>query len=167
MKKSIMFLMFCCSASLYSQVMTNSLLKELIKKQADSVYVMEANYCEFTKNNKKIIYVSDSVSNRMRFISPIAKVETLSMDHVIASLSANFHSALDVKYAVSNGVIWSVYIHPLKELFSKQVVNAIVQVYNANVTFGSTYQSTDLFFGQSAKPIISTGAHKSVGKEKI
>ena len=59
---------------------------------------------------------------------------------------ANFHSALDVKYALSDEIIWSVYVHPLKELSEEQVADAVKQVYTAAKTFGSSYSSTNLVF---------------------
>jgi len=56
-----------------------------------------------------------------------------------------------VKYALSDEVIWSVFIHPLKELSDHQVLDAIDQVYNASVTFGATYSSTNLVFPGNTK----------------
>jgi len=82
----------------------------------------------------------------MRIISPITESINLDEDKKTLMLLANFHTALDVKYAISDNILWSVFIHPLKELTTSQVKNAISQVYSANVTFGSTYTSTDLVF---------------------
>jgi hypothetical protein len=65
---------------------------------------------------------------------------------------ANFHSALDVRYALSDEIIWSVYTHPLESLSPDQLKDAISQVYMAAVTFGTTYSSSDLVFpGNSRK----------------
>ena len=64
---------------------------------------------------------------------------------------ANFHSALDLKYAISDDVLWSTFIHPLRELTVAQVKDAVSQVYYANRTFGTTYTSTDLVFPWKAK----------------
>ncbi len=151
MKKLFWALSMLTTAFVFSQDMTNAKLQQLILKQSDSVMNKSVNFCEIVKLNRSIICVTDSIANRMRIISPIAKIEDLKSEHIIASLAANFHTALDVKYAVSDGVIWSVFIHPLKELSSEQVQSAISQVYNANVTFGSTYQSTNLIFGGAKK----------------
>jgi len=64
---------------------------------------------------------------------------------------ANFHTALDIKYAISDDVLWSAFIHPLRELTVAQVKDALSQVYYANITFGTTYTSTDLVFPGKAK----------------
>lgn len=61
-------------------------------------------------------------------------------------MEANFHTALDVKYAISDDILWSVFIHPLKELNKDEVLSAINQVYEASVTYGTTYSSTGLTF---------------------
>lgn len=94
----------------------------------------------------------------MRIISPIAKKEQLTEELITNSLIANFHTALDVKYAISDDVLWSVFTHPLKELSTHQVKDAIIQVYNANITFGTIFSSTSLTFPGNTK--------KSIPKEK-
>ena len=66
---------------------------------------------------------------------------------------ANFHSVLDVKYALSDEIIWSVYAHPLKELSELQVVDAIQQVYAAAITFGGSYSSTNMVFPGNTKKV--------------
>ncbi len=82
----------------------------------------------------------------MRIISPITEVQNLPEGELENALVANFHSALDVKYAISDGVLWTVFIHPLKELSEAQIEDAILQVYNGAETFGTTYSSTNLAF---------------------
>ena len=62
-------------------------------------------------------------------------------------MEANFDRALDAKYALSNGVLWSVYAHPLKELQKEQLIDAIYQVKNLVNNYGTSYTSTDFIFG--------------------
>lgn len=85
----------------------------------------------------------------MRIISPITEVTEISSEQILKCMEANFHTALDTKYAISNGVLWSVFIHPLKELSQKQVIDAISQVYSSVRTFGTTYSSSNLIFPKS------------------
>jgi hypothetical protein len=87
----------------------------------------------------------------MRIITPIMETKNLEEEQLLNMLVANFHSALDVKYALSDEIIWSVFIHPLKELSEHQVLDAIDQVYAASATFGATYSSTDLVFPGNTK----------------
>ncbi|MGY5351634.1 hypothetical protein ACXGQW_03575 [Wenyingzhuangia sp. IMCC45533] len=153
---------FILSISLASaQEMTNYQLQKIVRSQSDSIFNKSVNFTEFKKLDRKLICLTDSLANRMRIISPISKVEDLSVEHVLASLAANFHTALDVKYAVSDGIMWSVYIHPLKELSEVQLKNAVMQVYNANVSFGTTYQSTNLIFGGKSNESVEESAEEN------
>ena len=98
-----------------------------------------------------LICIHDETANRMRIISPIVERSKLEEKELLNALVANFHSVLDVKYALSDEIIWSVYTHPLKELSDAQVVDAIQQVYAAALTFGGSYSSTNMVFPGNAK----------------
>ena len=113
---------------------------------------------QFYIESRPMFCFTDETLNRMRIISPISLVETLEKAEIMAALTANFHTALDSKYAISEDIMWSVFIHPLKELSNEQTMDAIQQVYKAAETFGTTYSSTDLIF--------PGGLEKEKGKEK-
>ena len=93
--------------------------------------------------------ITDEFHNRMRIISPINETKNLSDDEMTKCMEANFHTALDVKYAVSDDILWTAYIHPLKELTKDQVISAISQLYSCVKTFGTTYSSGALSFPTS------------------
>ena len=131
--------------NLQSQSMTPEKLMALIQQEADTVSA-QANSAQFLFNDAMLICIYDEKANRMRIISPIVEREKIGEEELLNALVANFHSALDVKYALSDEVIWSVFAHPLKELTEDQVVDAIFQVYAAAATFGTTYSSTNLIF---------------------
>ena len=67
-------------------------------------------------------------------------------------LEANFHSALDGRYAISNGMVYAAYIHPLSPLRPEEVRSALRQVAELGKTFGTTYSSGELLFGVSSQP---------------
>ncbi|MEX0312989.1 MAG: hypothetical protein AB3N18_02340 [Allomuricauda sp.] len=142
------FLLFF--ASVHGQEMTASKLYEIIEKEADTVQV-NGNQYQFLFNDAMLICVFDENANRMRIISPIVEREKIGEEELLNALVANFHSALDVKYALSDEILWSVYTHPLKELTEHQVIDAIQQVYAAALTFGSSYSSTNLVFPGNTK----------------
>jgi hypothetical protein len=139
------FLFMVLSIFAYGQNMTTQRLIEIIENEADTIDI-QGNSVRFLFNDAVLIYMHDSTANRMRIISPIVKREKLEEEDILNALVANFHSVLDVKYALSDEIIWSVYSHPLKELNEAQVVDAIQQVYAAALTFGGSYSSTDLIF---------------------
>ena len=129
----------------YAQNMTNDHLEEVMTEVVDSINGY-TGYWELRHRGKQLLCVTDETHNRMRIISPIIQAENLDQELLLDLLTANFHSALDVKYALSRGVTRSVYIHPLKELSDNEVVSALEQVVNASVNFGTTFSSTEMVF---------------------
>lgn len=134
----------------YSQDMNPVKLKELIVQVSDTLQ-NSGNAMQFLYKEKMLICIYDENANRMRIISPIIEREKLEEEQLLNALVANYHSALDVKYALSDEIIWSVFTHPLRELSDHQVLDAINQVWAAAVTFGTTYSSTNLVFPGNTK----------------
>lgn len=129
----------------FAQNMTNDKLQEIYTTASDSINGTSGGWQFFIKE-VPLISITDETHNRMRIISPIADSNSLNDELIKAALVANFHTALDVKYAVSDGILWAVFIHPLKELSEHQVKDAVSQVYYANINFGTTFTSTSLTF---------------------
>lgn len=134
----------------FSQNMNNEKLEGIYVASSDSINGNNGAWQFFIKGIP-IISITDENHNRMRIMSPIKDANQLSDDLIKAALVANFHTALDVKYAVSDGVLWSVFIHPLRELTENQVEDAISQVYYANINFGTSFASTSLTFPGSTQ----------------
>ena len=128
--------------------MTNKELDEIIKNISTVIRGRYGNW-EFEIDATQFICLTDEYHNRMRIISPITEITEISSEQILKCMEANFHTALDTKYAISNGVLWSVFIHPLKELSQKQVIDAISQVYSSVRTFGTSYSSSNLIFPKS------------------
>lgn len=149
----LLFLLFASySIGLAAQEMTPEKLYEIIEQESDTVKVVGNSY-HFVLNEAMLICVYDENANRMRIIAPVVKLDEIGEDEILNALVANFHSALDVKYALSDEIIWSVYTHPLQQLSDAQVVDAIQQVYAAALTFGSSYSSTNLVFPGNKKKV--------------
>lgn len=144
-KASLFFITSLFSLLLSAQEMTPGQLMDIIRQEADTVNI-QGNSVQFLFNETILICIYDESANRMRIISPIVEREKLGEEELLNALVANFHSVLDVKYALSDEIIWSVYAHPLKELNEAQVIDAIQQVYAAAITFGESYSSTNLVF---------------------
>lgn len=129
----------------FSQNMNNEKMGTILESVADSIQGNNGQW-QFKIKDVFFMCVTDTNHNRMRIISPITEAKNLDDKLMSAALVANFHSALDVKYAIADDILWSVFIHPLKELSEAQVRDAVKQVYAANATFGTTFSSTDLVF---------------------
>jgi len=140
-------LVFLLTLSLQSeaQKMDNKRLGKILTQVSDSLKGNEG-YWQATYKGRQVIIITDQNHNRMRMISPITYINQIDTNVYKAALEANFHTVLDVKYAISEDIMWAVFIHPLKELSDHQVKDAIKQVYYGAATFGGTYSSTDLIF---------------------
>ncbi|GGD17206.1 hypothetical protein [Hyunsoonleella pacifica] len=161
--KKLAFLFLLIPLLGMSQNMNNEKLQEIYTSVSDSINGNPGGWQFFIKE-VPIISITDTNHNRMRIISPIADSNSLNDELIKAALVANFHTALDVKYAVSDGVLWSVFIHPLKELSEHQVKDAVSQVYYANINFGTTFTSTSLTFPGNLNKEVEDEAPK---EEKI
>lgn len=101
----------------------------------------------FTFEGTDLALISDANANRMRIITPVVPVSELSEEEVIAVLISNYHLALDARYAIGDGLLYSAFIHPLSELTPAQLESAIRQVARLRNSFGTTYSSGELSFG--------------------
>ena len=167
--KKIAFILFMLPLLSFSQDMNNEKLQEIYNSVSDSIQGKKGAWQFFVKD-VQLISFTDSTHNRMRIISPVADSNTLDDKLIKAALIANFHTALDVKYAVSEGVLWAVFIHPLKELSEHQVRDALSQVYHANINFGTTFASTSLSFpwiGEDSKAVEKKKDKAKLKKVKI
>jgi len=86
-------------------------------------------------------------ADRMRLISPIMPLQEADQAALTRALEANFHSVLDARYAVSDGIIYSSFIHPMSDLSEQLLLSAIHQVAVAKLTFGDEYSSGAFEFG--------------------
>ena len=107
----------------------------------------EQGYVLFIYNQVRMALVSDVTHDRMRLIAPVEHYENLSEEQITRVMEANFHSALDARYGLSNGLLYSAYIHPLSPLTTDQLQDAMDQVSTLAQTFGTEYSSGRLSFG--------------------
>jgi len=94
-----------------------------------------------------VIIITDTKANRMRIMVPVRAAEGLSAEELKRISQANFDTALDSRYAIAQKLLWSVYIHPLSELYQRQFIKGIGQTVNLALTYGKTYNSGLLSFG--------------------
>ena len=102
---------------------------------------------EMTIADVPILIVMDPGANRMRAMVPIASAEGLTEADLLRMMQANFDSALDARYAVANGRVWGVFLHPLAELERDQLISGLAQVVSVAQTYGSFYSSGAARFG--------------------
>lgn len=147
MKRLLLLTSLICFAgqALAGHGMSQESLERIIKAMADSSRG-EQGVVEFDFNNLRMYVISDVKHNRMRIVAPVAEYAKLTSTQRDAILVSNYHKSLDARYAVSEGVLYSAYIHPLAELNESQVRSAVRQVSNLALSFGSDYSSGELTF---------------------
>ncbi len=94
-----------------------------------------------------VLIVTDVRANRMRAMVPIRSAETMTAEEMQRVMQANFDSALDARYAIAQGQLWGVYLHPFKELERDQFISGVAQTVNVAKTYGSLYSSGAGQFG--------------------
>lgn len=126
--------------------MTLAGLFDMVRK-LDPQAQIKGNVAQFKVGGRDLILVGDEHAGRMRIMSPVVRVDALDQATMKRMLQADFDAVLDARYAIGNGIVWSVFIHPLPPLDKAQFANAVEQVYVAAATFGSAYTSGALIYG--------------------
>ncbi len=102
---------------------------------------------EMTIDDIPVLIIMDARANRMRAMVPIRSAEGLTPEDLSRMMQANFDAALDARYAVANGRLWGVFIHPLAELERDQFISGLAQTVTVAKTYGTTYSSGAMVFG--------------------
>ena len=154
MKKIIMALLSVAlvnATSAQTKKFSNKNIDKIIRGLTSKVEGKNGQW-RLSYQNRTLVILTDEKHNRMRIMSPITTVDKLTPEIMAIMLAAHFHRALDVKYAISNGYLWSLYMHPLAELDRHQFIDALNQVVALANNFGSTYASSNLSFGEQQNP---------------
>ncbi len=139
----------------------------------ESLHAFISSYAQNVKVSKNVISfeyagislfcVWDANADRMRLVSPIAKIEDLDNELLLTLLKANYHTVLDARYAIGNDTLFSVFIHPLSSITKDETESAIRQVANTVLTYGTTFNSGELVFGGNNQ---GSGSETKPGEDK-
>lgn len=102
---------------------------------------------EFTLQDIPVIVIADPVADRMRAMVPIASADGLTEADLMRMMQANFDAALDARYAIAQGRLWGVFIHPLSPLQKDQFLSGLVQTITVARTYGTGYTGGGAIFG--------------------
>ncbi len=134
-----------------SETMTLPILQALLNEVVPDLKG-ESGQWRFTYTGIEMALLTSVSHDRMRIIAPVEPEAELTDQQRKRMLEANFHSALDARYATSNGIVYAAYIHPLSPLRRDEVLSGIRQVAQLVKTFGTTYSSGELLFGSPNPP---------------
>ncbi|MEM9352761.1 MAG: hypothetical protein AAGA92_07090 [Planctomycetota bacterium] len=105
-----------------------------------------------------LLVMTDRRANRMRVMAPVMEIDLESEEDlklVLLAMHANYDRALDARYALHKGVLWSAFIHPLSSLTEDDLASGLSQVETLRENTGTTFSSGGLLFapgGQAPKP---------------
>lgn len=142
---TVSFIFAISSTTLGAQAMDNQKLYQILESVGKEIEGRDGAW-QFTYEDRIMMLLTDETHDRMRVISPVGLLENISDTQIREAMAANFHTALDAKYAISDDLMWSVFMHPLSQLSEKLFLDALSQVHRAAETFGTDYSSTDLVF---------------------
>jgi hypothetical protein len=94
-----------------------------------------------------VLLVTDAAAGRVRAMVPIRAAAELTPEDLQRMLQANFDTALDGRYAIAQGLVWSLYVRPLEGLDKVQLISGLAQVITLARSYGTDYASGALRFG--------------------
>lgn len=92
--------------------------------------------------------MTDPRADQMRAMVPIRATSNMSPEDVLRVTQAKFDTALDARYAISNGNPWSVFIHTSRALEAPLFLSAIGQTVNLATTKGPLFTGGAMRSGQ-------------------
>ncbi len=124
----------------------NALLGKWLEGVADAVQGQPGRWV-FKVGDRTLMVMTDENADRMRIMADVGSAKDLSKEDLLKMMHANFDRALDARYAVFQGRIWSVYIHPLGDLTKAGFESGVRQVIGCVENYGKSYSSGELQFG--------------------
>lgn len=98
------------------------------------------------------LLIADEAAGRLRAMMPIGRADDMDKAGLRRMLQANFDSALDGRYAIARGLVWSVFVHPLRRLDKDQVIAGLAQAATLARTHGTLYSGGGMQFGGGDSP---------------
>lgn len=133
-------------------IMSSERLEAILQNEVTDLQ-SQAGMWQFTLENRIMVVLVNEENDRMRIVTPIISVNQLTAQQVQNILIANYHTTLDARYAITNnGVLVSVFTHPLSSLQEDDFRSAVYQVVRLAANFGTTYSSSDLILEPNQQP---------------
>ena len=100
-----------------------------------------------TIDDVPVLIVTDPIADRMRAMVAIRTTEGMTDKELMRVMQANFDTALDARYAIAQGRLWGVFIHPLSPLEKDQFISGLGQAVNVAKTYGTLFTGGAMSFG--------------------
>ena len=139
-------LLLAVPAAKADEAMTLERLGQIVQA-VDPEAEVQDTVMRLTVEDIPIFVVTDPANDRMRAMVPIRSVDEITPEELYRMMQANFDSALDARYAIAQGRLMAVFIHPLGALEKDQFLSALGQTVNLALTYGSSYTGGALTYG--------------------
>ena len=120
--------------------MTPARIEATLREEASDLEVVQDQF-RFTYRGVRMICVADIHADRMRILAVVGEEPALSAESARTLLSANFGETLDARYAIREGLLYAVYLHPLSTLAPRDLESALVQVSRLVKNYGTSYSA--------------------------
>lgn len=132
--------------------MTIREIDEIVLRLDTAVERPRKGFWKFTIEGAAVVIVGDEKHDRLRILVGISDAKKLKQSDLEKIAQSNFDTALDARYAISQDVLWAIYVHPIKSLQPQQLLSAIGQTVNLAKSYGEGYSSGGILFeGGGAK----------------
>lgn len=135
-------------------VTTTESIEALLRNSNVTALAGDVGRWQFEYDGVFMMLVTNEEFDRIRLVAPIAGPEEITAEQLQKMLIANFHTALDVRYAIgglsNRPAVVSVFVHPLSSLTDDFFYSALDQVSSSVQTFGTTYSSGELVLQQGS-----------------
>jgi hypothetical protein len=134
--------------------MNNARLDQLIRQieGIEGDIEGQAGAWRFAFEGFQVYILTDETADRMRIMVPIIEIKDLDQAALLRLMQANFDSALDARYAITQEVLWSAFLHPLATLAEEEFSAGFVQTVTLAATYGTSYSSGALKFRGGDSP---------------
>jgi hypothetical protein len=122
--------------------MTPARLETLLRDQVEGVEEVEVDdQLRFVHDGVRMICVWDVRADRLRVVAAVAEESALTVASARILLQANFGNTLDARYAIRDGVLYAVYLHPLSTVDARELESALDQVAALVRNYGTSYSA--------------------------
>jgi len=90
---------------------------------------------QFFHEGMQVFLLTDSDSNRVRMMTPLAKLDQLRQDPSFSEIDllqrmmrANYLATGDVRLCMNRHILWAAFLHPLDSLTERDLVGALGQL---------------------------------------
>jgi hypothetical protein len=121
--------------------MTPARLEAWLREETSDLEVLDGQL-RFLYGGVRMVCLRDLHADRMRVVAAVTEESALTVASARILLQANFGNTLDARYAIREGMLYAVYLHPLSSLTLRDLEAALGQVANLVRTFGTSYSAT-------------------------